>query len=83
VYPQKTKEELASSTVEDLMNERGIKEVLGTVRKIAKGQPEAFYRALQNYVDRFVLWKFSVQNLKPSYAGLAIIVEDLMLISLL
>jgi hypothetical protein len=55
VYPQKTKEELASSTVQDLMNEPGIKEVLGTVKKIAKGQPEAFYRALQNYVDRFVL----------------------------
>jgi len=55
VYPTKTKEELASSTVEKLMDEPGIKDVLGTTRKIAKGQAETFYRALQYYVDRSVL----------------------------
>jgi hypothetical protein len=58
VYPQKTKEELASSTVEQLMNEPGIKEVLGTVKKVAEGSPEAFYRALQHYVDRSVIGQF-------------------------
>jgi hypothetical protein len=39
------------------MNEPGIKEVLGTVKKIAKGYPDAFYLALQTYVDRFVFYQ--------------------------
>ena len=58
VYPQKTKEELASSTVEQLMNEPSVKAVLGTVKKIAKSSPEAFYRALQHYMDRYVVEQF-------------------------
>jgi hypothetical protein len=40
------------------MNEPGIKEVLGTVKKVAEGSPEAFYRALQHYVDRSVIGQF-------------------------
>jgi len=55
VYPHKTKEELAASTVEQLMREPGVRELLGSVKKVAKSSPEAFYRALQHYVDRFVL----------------------------
>ena len=45
------KDMLASSTVEQLMNEPGIKELLGTTKCIMKRSSETFYRALQAYVD--------------------------------
>lgn len=51
VYPYKTKEELASSSVEELMKEPGVRNVLGKTRNITKSNPEAFYRALQTFVD--------------------------------
>ncbi len=51
VYPDWKKDELAHSTVEELMKEPGVKNVLGTIRKIEESQPEFFYRALQSYVD--------------------------------
>lgn len=51
VYPYKTKEELASSSVEALMREPGVRNVLGKTRNIAKSNPEAFYKALQSFVD--------------------------------
>jgi ribosome biogenesis GTPase A len=51
VYPLKTKDMLASSTVEQLMNENGVKEILGTTKSITKRSSETFYRALQAYVD--------------------------------
>jgi hypothetical protein len=66
VYPQKTSKDLASSTVEQLMNEPGIKEVLGTVKKVAEGSPEAFYRALQHYVDRSVIGQICTPGPEPA-----------------
>ncbi|PVH88572.1 hypothetical protein DL98DRAFT_580964 [Cadophora sp. DSE1049] len=51
VYPSWTKEELARSSVADLMQEECVKNVLGTIKKIEKSQPDYFYRALQSYVD--------------------------------
>ncbi|KAK0126069.1 hypothetical protein ONS95_007689 [Cadophora gregata] len=51
VYPSWTKEELARSSVADLMKEECVKNVLGTIKKIEKSQPAYFYRALQSYVD--------------------------------
>ena len=51
VYPSWTKEELARSSVADLMQEECVKNVLGTIKNIEKSQPEYFYRALQSYVD--------------------------------
>lgn len=51
VYPQKTREELANSSVEELMNEPSVKEVLGKTRKVEQARPEPFYRALQHFVD--------------------------------
>ncbi|PBP27375.1 hypothetical protein BUE80_DR001561 [Diplocarpon rosae] len=51
VYPSWTKDELAHSSVEKLMNEDEVKKVLGTIRTIEKSKPEFFYKALQNYVD--------------------------------
>lgn len=51
VYPHKTKEELANSTVEDLMNVREVKEVLGQSRDVKTSRPEPFYKQLQRFVD--------------------------------
>ncbi|KAG4443740.1 hypothetical protein IFR05_000829 [Cadophora sp. M221] len=51
VYPSRTKDDLARSSVEDLMKENCVRNVLGTIKKIEKSQPEYFYRALQSYVD--------------------------------
>ncbi|CZT47980.1 uncharacterized protein RSE6_08614 [Rhynchosporium secalis] len=51
VYPSKTKDDLANSSVEDLMKEESVRRVLGTTRKIEKPRAEYFYRELQGYVD--------------------------------
>lgn len=51
VYPNKTKEMLAKSTVEELMDEPEVKSVLGTTKNVEKARPEPFYKALQHYVD--------------------------------
>ncbi|TVY91113.1 Nuclear GTPase SLIP-GC [Lachnellula willkommii] len=51
VYPQKTKEELASSSVEELMNDPAVRNVLGTTKKVERPEPLSFYKALQHYVD--------------------------------
>ncbi|TVY22282.1 Nuclear GTPase SLIP-GC [Lachnellula hyalina] len=51
VYPQKTKEELASSSVEDLMSDPAVKNVLGTTKRVERPEAFSFYRALQHYVD--------------------------------
>jgi hypothetical protein len=42
---------LAKSTVEELMNEKEVKAVLGTTKSIWKSRPEPFYRELQHFVD--------------------------------
>jgi len=51
VYPQHTKDMLAGSSIQSLMNATGVKKVLGTTVNINKGEPESFYRGLQHYVD--------------------------------
>ncbi|KAM3081672.1 hypothetical protein ACMFMG_005123 [Clarireedia jacksonii] len=51
VYPNKTKEMLAESTVEELMREESVRNVLGTTKTFEKPRPESFYKELQRYVD--------------------------------
>lgn len=51
VYPQKTKEVLAKSSVEDLLNDPAIKKVLGTTMTIERSKSDTFYKALQNIID--------------------------------
>ncbi|CZR50756.1 uncharacterized protein PAC_00630 [Phialocephala subalpina] len=51
VYPNKTKEDIASSSVAQLMREPGVANVLGTTKNIAKPHSDMFYKALQRYVD--------------------------------
>ncbi|KUJ22436.1 uncharacterized protein LY89DRAFT_714238 [Mollisia scopiformis] len=51
VYPNKSKDELAKCTIEQLMREPTVKDVLGTTKKIARGDPSLFYKSLQHFVD--------------------------------
>jgi hypothetical protein len=51
VYPQRTKDQLAKCSVDELMQEPGVKAILGSTKKIAVGNAETFYKALQQYVD--------------------------------
>jgi hypothetical protein len=65
VYPNKTKEEIARSTAESLLNEPEVKAVLGTTTKISKSMPENFYKVtppLLNYFwgRRLLLVSFEV-----------------------
>jgi nucleosome binding factor SPN SPT16 subunit len=51
VYPNKTKEMLAKSSVAELMDAPEVKAVLGTTKRMQKAGSKAFYNALQYYVD--------------------------------
>jgi hypothetical protein len=51
VYPKKTKEMLAGSSVAELMKERSVLNILGTTRNINQARPNPFYNELQRYVD--------------------------------
>jgi hypothetical protein len=51
VYPHKTKDDILKSSVEHLMQEPAIRDVLGTTRKIHEAKLESFYNSLQHYVD--------------------------------
>ena len=51
VYPNKTKEDLAASSVAGLMADSTVARVLGTTVNINSAQPDRFYSRLQNYVD--------------------------------
>lgn len=51
VYPQKTKDMLAKSSVEDLMSVPEVEAVLGKTRSIATGLPSDFYKRLQKFID--------------------------------
>ena len=51
VYPQKTKEDLAASSVAGLMSDSTVSGVLGSIININSSRPERFYSRLQNYVD--------------------------------
>lgn len=51
VYPLLTKEQLAESTVEKLLNHASVKKVLGTTMEIERAKSEDFYKALQAVID--------------------------------
>lgn len=51
VYSQKTKEQHAASSLEQLMNEPGIKVVLGTIKNIEKAHSNTFYDALRKHLN--------------------------------
>jgi hypothetical protein len=42
---------LAESSVEELMREESVRNVLGTTKTFEKSRPELFYTELQRYVD--------------------------------
>ncbi len=51
VYPHKTKEDLAKSSISDLMREPAVRNVLGTTKTVEQARSDRFYRILQTYVD--------------------------------
>jgi len=51
VYPYKTNEQLASSSVQALLNEPNVQGVLGSTKLIGEAEPDRFYKQLQRYVD--------------------------------
>jgi hypothetical protein len=51
VYPKKTKEMLVDTCVANLMAEKSVLNVLGTIERINEKTAEPFYRQLQRFVD--------------------------------
>lgn len=51
IYFRHTKEDLAASSVEKLMREQHVRNVLGTTKHIAERDCNVFYKRLQHYVD--------------------------------
>lgn len=51
VYPKKTKEMLGKATVESLLAESSVKNILGTDRIISETDSLRFYKRLQKFVD--------------------------------
>ncbi|KAJ4348698.1 uncharacterized protein N0V89_010076 [Didymosphaeria variabile] len=51
VYPRFHKDELEKCTVEMLMRENAVLNVLGTTKRIHRARPEPFYAELQKFVD--------------------------------
>lgn len=51
VYPHKTKDMLVDSSVDALLKEKAVRQVLGTMQTISEARPESFYKRLQEYVD--------------------------------
>ena len=49
VYPRKTREDIANSSIENMLHE--VSHVLGTSRDIKETESLKFYRRLQNFVD--------------------------------
>jgi hypothetical protein len=47
---------LVGSNVEKLLQDPCVRDVLGAVKIIESSQPEAFYTALQRYVDSMEFW---------------------------
>ncbi|KAH7117730.1 hypothetical protein B0J11DRAFT_90327 [Dendryphion nanum] len=51
VYPKISKDMLAECTVDKLISERSVRNVLGTEKCINSARPGSFYQELQRYVD--------------------------------
>jgi hypothetical protein len=51
VYPKMTKEMIVQATPEGLASQIGVRQVLGTVRKLRATTAASLYRQLQEYVD--------------------------------
>ncbi|KAF1980770.1 hypothetical protein K402DRAFT_343737 [Aulographum hederae CBS 113979] len=51
VYPHRTRETIATSTIESFMQEKEVKQVLGKIRRVNEELPNIFYKQLQHYVD--------------------------------
>jgi hypothetical protein len=51
VYPKKTKDDLAKSSVESLMEDPSVKHLFGTTREIHCSTAKVFHAELQRYVD--------------------------------
>lgn len=51
VYNKKTREMLSNSSVQTLMNDKKVRSVLGTTRKINARDPSTFYKSLQRIID--------------------------------
>lgn len=51
VYPRKTKDDLIKSSVESLMEDPNVSDLLGTTREIHCSKPKMFHTRLQHYVD--------------------------------
>ena len=49
VYPKKTKEDIANSSIEAMLEE--VSHILGKTRKIEEKESQRFYHSLQRYVD--------------------------------
>lgn len=51
VYNILTRDMLANSSVDALMNNKKVKSVLGTTRRISRSDPVSFYKSLQQVID--------------------------------
>lgn len=51
VYPKKTKEDIANSSIDDLTHHRDVVDLLGSSKTIKESDSLRFYKRLQHYVD--------------------------------
>ncbi|KAI0546525.1 hypothetical protein F4679DRAFT_598606 [Xylaria curta] len=51
VYPKKTKEMIAQSSIQDLANEPAVRSILGTTKVLKKETAKQLYLGMQHYVD--------------------------------
>lgn len=51
VYPKKTKEDIANSSIERMLNDAAVSNILGTTKIVEENENLKFYRQLQKYVD--------------------------------
>lgn len=51
VYPRLTREEMANSTVERLMDAKEVRDILGTTKTVSNKNADIFYKRLNRFVD--------------------------------
>jgi len=51
VYPKKTKEDIANSSIDSLIHHRDVVDLLGSSKTIKESDPLHFYKQLQHHVD--------------------------------